>query len=72
MRKLAAHLVAKDGDLSIPKYVEKVRSEGDSGGSEDLPAAWASFADGGRTFWTGMDSLVATLDGVVAAEIKDA
>ena len=63
-------VLAKDGDLSIPKYVEKVKSSTE--GSFDLPATWANFESDGRSFWTEMDSLVEMLDGVVAEEANDA
>ena len=65
-------VLAKNGDLSIPNYVEKVTLDGDGEGSQDLPAAWASFEDDGAAFWTEMDSLVEMLDRVVAAEANDA
>ena len=64
------YVLAKDGDLSIPKYVEKVKSSTE--GSLDLPATWANFESDGRSFWTEMDSLVEMLDGVVAEEANDA
>jgi type I restriction enzyme M protein len=63
-------VLAKDGDLSIPKYVEKVKSSTE--GSLDLPASWANFESDGRSFWTEMDSLVEMLDGVVAEDANDA
>ena len=63
-------VLAKDGDLSIPKYVEKVKSSTE--GSLDLPASWANFESDGRSFWTEMDSLVEMLDGVVGEEANDA
>jgi type I restriction enzyme M protein len=63
-------VLAKDGDLSIPKYVEKVKLS--SEGSLDLPSTWANFESDGRSFWTEMDSLVEMLDGVVAEEANDA
>jgi type I restriction enzyme M protein len=64
-------VLAKDGDLSIPKYVEKVTSHGEVATSLDLPSAWSSFEEEGREFWTEMDSLVEMLDGVVAEEAND-
>ncbi|MDB4628027.1 type I restriction-modification system subunit M [bacterium] len=64
------YVLAKDGDLSIPKYVEKVNSSTE--GSLDLPATWANFESDGRSFWTKMDSLVEMLDGVVAEAANDA
>ncbi|MBT7061977.1 MAG: SAM-dependent DNA methyltransferase [Lentisphaerae bacterium] len=63
---------AKDGDLSIPKYVEKVAAGGRGDGLQDLPTAWASFEGTGRAFWSEMDSLVEMLDGVVAGEENNA
>ena len=63
-------VLAKDGDLSIPKYVGKVKSSTEV--SLDLPACWASFESDGRSYWTEMDSLVEMLDGVVAEEANDA
>mgnify|MGYP001441362397 FL=1 len=65
-----AEVLAQDGDLSIPKYVEKVKSSTE--GSLDLAASWANFESDGRPFWTEMDSLVEMLDGVVAEEATDA
>ena len=65
-------VLAKNGDLSIPKYVEKVTSDDDGKGLQNLRAAWASFEDSGRAFWHEMDSLVKLLDGVVAGEANDA
>ncbi|MBT7125478.1 MAG: SAM-dependent DNA methyltransferase [Gemmatimonadales bacterium] len=63
-------VLAKDGDLSIPKYVEKVKLS--TGGALDLPSTWANFESDGRYFWTEMDSLVEMLDDVVAKEANDA
>ena len=47
-------VMAKDGDLSIPKYVEKITLNSDGERSQDLPAAWTSFQDDGRAFWSEM------------------
>jgi type I restriction enzyme M protein len=65
-------VLAKGGDLSIPKYVEKVPLDGIGERLQELPAAWASFDDDGRAFWTKMGSLLELLDGVVAEEANDA
>ncbi|MEP1471949.1 MAG: class I SAM-dependent DNA methyltransferase [Halieaceae bacterium] len=65
-------ILAKDADLSIPKYVEKATSNYDGAVELDLPVAWASFEDDGGGFWTEMNSLVGVLDGVVAAGAKNA
>jgi type I restriction enzyme M protein len=37
-----------------------------------LAAAWSAFDAEGREFWTGMDALVDTLDGLAPAEDADA
>ena len=66
------HILAKGGDLSIPKYVEKVASASDGKGAQALPVAWASFESDGRDFWAEMDSLLDMLDGIAAAEANDA
>ena len=65
-------ILAKGGDLSIPKYVEKAIPSGDGSDSQDLPSAWAPFEQDGRAFWNEMDSLVDMLDGAVAEEAGDA
>ena len=65
-------VIAKGSDLSIPKYVEKVTSDGDGNGSMDLPKSWASFEGDAHAFWTQMESLVKVLDGVVAKEANGA
>ena len=65
-------VLAKDGDLSIPQYVEKERSSDDGGDSKDLTSAWSSFEQEGRAFWTEMEPLVEMLDRVVAEETSDA
>ena len=62
----------KDGDLSIPQYVEKERSARHVDDSQDLFSAWSSFEQEGRTFWNEMDSLVEMLDSVVADESGNA
>ena len=66
-------VLAKDGNLSIPRYVrpagERQRA---TGIGRDLQAAWAAFDASGREFWQQMDALVDMLDGVVAEEASDA
>lgn len=65
-------VLARNGDLSIPKYVEKVASDGVGDRAEDMSAAWAAFDNERRAFWNEMESLVEMLDGVVAGEARDA
>ena len=65
-------VLAKDGNLSIPRYVKKKTASTGDGGSRDLATAWSAFEQEGREFWTEMDALVEMLDGVVAGEASDA
>ncbi len=64
--------LAQSGNLSIPRYVRKVPKSQAAGTIQSLSDAWLSFEDEGRDFWTGMDTLVEVLDGVVAEEASDA
>ncbi|MDC1390182.1 type I restriction-modification system subunit M [Acidimicrobiales bacterium] len=65
-------VLAKGGDLSIPKYVERVSRESAGEVTQDLPTVWASFEENGPIFWTEMNSLVKMLDGLTAEEPSDA
>jgi type I restriction enzyme M protein len=65
-------VLAKDGSLSIPLYVKKVKPAVAEGEELSLTAAWSAFDAEGREFWTKMDALVDMLDGVVAEEAGDA
>ncbi len=66
-------MLAKDGNLSIPRYVSRPSSESSSDGERRrLQTAWAAFDASGREFWQQMDALVDMLDGVVAEEARDA
>jgi len=65
-------VLAKDGSLSIPRYVKKPKSQIQPGEETTLTEAWAAFDEGGRQFWTQMDALVDMLDGVAAEEVNDA
>ena len=64
--------LAQGGNLSVPRYVKKVKKAKGADDSQSLSDTWTSFEDDGRTFWTEMDSLVEMLDGVVAEEAGDA
>jgi len=65
-------VLAKDGNLSIARYVK--RDNGSAAGSEsqDLTTAWAGFEEDGREFWPQMNALVEMLDGVIAKEGRNA
>lgn len=65
-------VLANDGNLSIARYVKKVRPATVEGKGASLAATWAEFSERGREFWTQMDALVDMLDGVVAEEAGDA
>jgi type I restriction enzyme M protein len=43
-----------------------------AGDGATLAASWAAFDEDGRDFWTGMDTLVDMLDGLMPAEDVDA
>jgi type I restriction enzyme M protein len=68
--------IATNGsNLSIPLYVKRSMASSassDSGDPASLQVAWAQWRDEGRAFWTQMDALVETLDGIVPQEAVDA
>jgi len=64
-------VLANDGNLSIARYVKKIRPIAIEGAKSSLAATWAAFEEEGRPFWTQMDALVDMLDGVVAEEAGD-
>ncbi len=64
-------VLAKDGNLSIARYVKKVKPATVEGNGTALAATWAVFDDQGREFWPLMDALVDMLDGVVTEEAND-
>jgi type I restriction enzyme M protein len=59
-------VLANGGNLSIARYVKKVRPATVEGNGTSLAATWTEFDEQGREFWSQMDALVDTLDGVVA------
>lgn len=65
-------VLANDGNLSIPRYVEKVGAAAGEPNGTSLAATWATFEEQGREFWNQMDALVDMLDGVVTGEADDA
>ena len=58
-------LLAKEGRLSIPLYVEQKVDTSGVDDSQDLATAWATFEDDSINFWTRMNSLTDMLDGIV-------
>ena len=64
-------VLANDGNLSIPRYVKKVRLAAADGRESSLAAKWAVFDEQGREFWAQMDGLQDMLDSVVAGEALD-
>jgi type I restriction enzyme M protein len=64
-------VLANGGNLSIARYVKKVRPAKVEGNGTSLAATWSAFDEQGREFWTQMDALVVMLDGVVAEEADD-
>lgn len=57
-----------EGNLSIVRYVKKVKHEIADGRVVTMKAAWDAFESEGRTFWTGMDELVDMLEGLEQEE----
>lgn len=67
-----ADVLASEGNLSIARYVKKPKPQVAEGDGLTLAATWGAFEADGRDFWTGMDALVDTLDGLQPAEDSDA
>jgi type I restriction enzyme M protein len=67
-----AEILAKDGNLSIPRYVRRMAEAAGSGVDGDHRSAWAAFDASGREFWLQMDSLVNMIDSAAAEEAPDA
>jgi type I restriction enzyme M protein len=65
-------VLANGGNLSIARYVKKVKLAAVEENGTSVAATWAAFEDQGREFWLQMDELVGMLDGVVAEEVDDA
>ncbi|SDL22520.1 type I restriction enzyme M protein [Modicisalibacter muralis] len=65
-------VLAAEGDLSIARYVKKVKAGVAYGEAVTLKSVWDGFDTQGREFWTGMDALVSTLDGLVVEEVSHA
>lgn len=67
----AGDVLAKDANLSIPRYVRPVGTVGRVNGRDDLKQAWAAHERSGGEFWQAMDTLVESLDRVAAVESPD-
>jgi len=65
-------VLAKDANLSIPRYVRPVATEVLAKGGGDLKRAWVAFDDSGREFWRDIDALAEMLDSIVGEEVADA
>lgn len=64
-------VLANRGNLSIARYVNKVKPAKVEGNRSNLAATWAAFEQEGREFWPQTDVLVEMLDGIVAEEADD-
>ena len=62
-----AEVLKAEGNLSIARYVKKVKPQVPAGEGLTLAAAWASFDAGSRDFWISMDALADVLDGLAPA-----
>ena len=61
-------ILAKDGNLSIARYVRPiVNGNGNGSNGRSLKKAWAAFEADGRELWEQMDELVGMLDEVAQA-----
>ena len=64
-------VLAKDGNLSIPRYVRPVIGKTDSSADGDLKTMWAEFEASGSDFRQQMDTVLDMLDGLAAEEAND-
>ena len=65
-------VLAAKGNLSIIRYVKKPKPQVSTGKAATLASTWNAVDANGREFWTGMDTLIDMLDGLVAAEDANA
>ncbi len=63
-------VLAKEGNLSIPRYVRSVGRSDNKNGEQSLKKAWTAFEAEGRGFWQQMEELVEMLDGLTAREVE--
>jgi type I restriction enzyme M protein len=66
-----AEILAKEGNLSIPRYVRRTAELVGAGNHGDFSSEWAAFDARGREFWLQVDALVDTLDRAVAGDEGD-
>jgi type I restriction enzyme M protein len=64
-------VLAKDANLSIPRYVRPVDVDARTNGEGDLKKAWTAFDASGRELWQEIDTLVEMLDSVMNEEVAD-
>lgn len=64
-------ILAKDGNLTVHHYVTRKASIS-AASTQSLTEAWEQFDINGRKFWTAMDELVETFDGLLFEEANDA
>lgn len=64
-------LLAKDGRLSIPLYVQSDTTSLEDPDTLSLKEAWAAFESEGDSFWKDINSLTEMLDGIVAKEVRN-
>lgn len=67
----AEEVIAKDGNLSIARYVRPIVEKKAGNPDGDLRTVWEDFEANGRDFWQQMDSVVEMLDGMIAEEASD-
>jgi len=65
-------VLARNGSLSIPLYIERPQAPKASGEAASLSGMWVAFTAGSREFWPKADALMDMLDGIVAEESSDA
>jgi len=64
-------VLAKDANLSIPRYVRPIVAEARTNGDGEMKKVWAAFDTNGRDFWQQMDSVIEMLDGVMGEGAAD-
>ena len=64
-------VLAKDGNLSIPRYVRPLIEKPGDNPDDDLNTQWSEFETGGREFWQQMYAVLDMLDGAISVEADD-
>ena len=65
-------VLAKEGNLSIPRYVRPVVETPGGNPDGNLRGVWAEFEASGRDFWQQMDAVEEMLDNMMAEKVSDA